>query len=82
MSEIKLTILIGQYAQNYYLSKRNHRTLTQTVRRFEDYQPEYFVLPHPSPRNNIWQAKNGWFSQSVLPILQSTVKDILQQADS
>ncbi|WP_157624410.1 uracil-DNA glycosylase family protein [Sunxiuqinia dokdonensis] len=81
MPEIRLTILIGQYAQRYYLGKRTGRTLTETVRHFKAYQPEYFVLPHPSPRNNIWQAKNKWFGQSVLPSLQSTVKDILQQAD-
>lgn len=81
MPQIKLIILVGQYAQNYYLGERARRTLTETVRHFEDFRPRYFVLPHPSPRNNIWQAKNKWFGQSVLPSLQSTVKDILQQAD-
>ena len=82
MPEIKLTILVGQYAQNYYLGKQARRTLTETVRHFEDFRPRYFVLPHPSPRNNIWQAKNEWFTQSVLPKLRSVVKDILQPADS
>ena len=82
MPEIKLTILVGQYAQRYYLGERTHRTLTETVSHFEDYLPGYFVLPHPSPRNNIWQAKNEWFAQSVLSKLQTLVKDILQPADS
>ncbi len=82
MPEIKLTILVGQYAQRYYLGERTHRTLTETVRHFEDYLPRYVVFPHPSPRNNIWQAKNEWFAQSVLPKLQNLVQDILQPADS
>jgi uracil-DNA glycosylase len=34
-------------------------------------------LPHPSPRNNIWQAKNDWFKQKVVPDLQLRVKEIL-----
>jgi len=82
MPKIKLIILVGQYAQRYYLGGRTCRTLSETVRHFEDYLPRYFVLPHPSPRNNIWKTKNEWFSQSVLPILQSTVKEILQPTDT
>jgi len=72
----RLTILIGAYAQNYYLGKLAKRTLTETVRQFEEYLPGYLVLPHPSPRNNIWKAKNRWFEQDVIPIIQQTLKDL------
>ncbi|WP_204318474.1 uracil-DNA glycosylase family protein, partial [Klebsiella aerogenes] len=52
VKDVKLTILIGQYAQNYYLLNRTKQTLTETVKSFASYLPHYFVIPHPSPRNN------------------------------
>jgi uracil-DNA glycosylase len=78
MPGIKLTILVGCYAQLYYLKELNKKTLTESVRNYEEYLPEYFVLPHPSPRNNIWQAKNEWFMQKVIPVLQKKVSDVLK----
>lgn len=77
LKEVQLTLLIGQYAQNYYLRSRAKKTLTDTVQHFEEYLPDYFVLPHPSPRNNIWKAKNPWFDLEVLPALAERVKQIL-----
>lgn len=77
MKSVKLTILVGQYAQGYYLKEKAERTLTETVRNFRNYQPDFFVLPHPSPRNNIWQAKNKWFAKEVLPELKKAVAEIL-----
>ena len=77
MPEVALTILVGRYAQEFYLGKKAHKTLTETVRHFEDYLPIYFPLVHPSPRNQLWLAKNPWFEQDLLPILQKRVKAIL-----
>lgn len=79
MPKLKLILLIGQYAQKYYLKEQAKPTLTETVKNFEAYLPNYFVLPHPSPRNNIWQAKNEWFAQEVVPILRETVQKILSK---
>lgn len=79
MTEIKLTLLIGQYAQKYYLKNLNKRTLTETVKNYQTYLPEYLPLPHPSPRNNIWQKKNSWFKEDVVKILQGIVKKTLRQ---
>ena len=73
----KLIILVGQYAQNYYLQKNAKNSLTDTVKNFKTYLPNYFPLPHPSPRNNIWQAKNKWFGQLVLPELNKIISEIL-----
>jgi len=78
MQEVKLTLLIGQYAQKYYL-ENSKKNLTETVRSFSEYLPEYFVLPHPSPRNNIWMAKHPWFKSEVLPKLKSKVSQILEK---
>lgn len=78
MPNAKLLLLIGQYAQAYYLGDKVKNNLTETVFHFKTYLPRYFPLPHPSPRNNIWQAKNAWFAQSVLPELKQQVHRILR----
>lgn len=78
MPNVQLTLLIGNYAQKYYLEKAQKKTLTATVKNYKEYLPQYFVLPHPSPRNNIWMAKNEWFKQEVIPVLQETIKSILK----
>ncbi|PCJ64835.1 MAG: IclR family transcriptional regulator [Bacteroidetes bacterium] len=78
MQDIELVLLIGKYAQDYYLKKAAKRTLTETVKNFKSYLPNYFVLPHPSPRNNIWQAKNEWFKKEVLPELKEQIGYIIR----
>jgi len=77
MKSVELTLLIGKYAQDYYLKQSSKRTLTETVRDFQNHLPNFFVLPHPSPRNNIWQAKNSWFKTDVLPEFQNRIKEII-----
>jgi uracil-DNA glycosylase len=78
MPKLELKILIGQYAIDYYLGPRKKRTLTETVKAFREYFPEIIVLPHPSPRNNIWLKKNEWFERDVIPPLQSRIKEFLR----
>ena len=75
MSNLKLILLIGKYAQDYYLPNPK-RNLTETVRSFDEYLPTYLPLPHPSPRNNIWKKKNPWFEEFVLPTLKEKVKQL------
>lgn len=78
LSNPSLSILIGQYAQKYYLGNKRKSNLTETVRSFHEYLPYYFPLPHPSPRNNIWIKKNLWFEKEVIPFLQNTVASALK----
>lgn len=73
MSEVKLILLIGQYAQKYYLKDAAKITLTETVKNFEGYLPDFIPLPHPSPRNNIWQKKNHWFRENLIQALQERI---------
>jgi len=77
MPETRLTLLIGQYAQAYYLGDRKKKTLTETVTNFREYLPEYLPLVHPSPRNGIWMRKHPWFEEEVVPELQAIVKTLL-----
>lgn len=77
MPNLTLTVLIGQYAQNYYLGNAMKRNLTETVKHYQEYLPDYFVLPHPSPRNRFWLSKNPWFEEEVLSDLQEKVSESL-----
>ena len=78
MPNIKLTILIGQYAIKHYLGSKTQENLTETVRAFQDYLPEYFLIVHPSPLNFRWQTKNPWFEKEVVPVLQKQIRGILK----
>ncbi|MEO8415741.1 MAG: uracil-DNA glycosylase family protein [Ginsengibacter sp.] len=77
MPDVKLILLIGRYAQNYYLGKKMGSSLTESVKNFKRYLPKYFLLPHPSPRNNGWYRRNEWFDLEVLPELKKRVKNII-----
>jgi uracil-DNA glycosylase len=77
MPKVELTILIGMYAQKYYLKNDAKKTLTETVRHYKEYLPYYLVTPHPSPRNRFWLTKNSWFDETVVPLLQKRVKDLI-----
>ncbi len=74
LPHIQLTLLVGSYAQAYYLGKRRKASVGETVRAFREYLPEYFVLPHPSWRNKLWLKKNPWFESEVIPALRRRVK--------
>jgi uracil-DNA glycosylase len=73
MPEVKLTLLIGAYAQSYYLGIGKKKTLSDTVRSYSVYLPEYFPLVHPSPRNRMWMRRNYWFEEQIIPALRENV---------
>ena len=77
LGNVQMTILIGKYAMDYYLKGDMKRNLTETVRCFAEYLPNYFPIVHPSPLNFRWQAKNPWFMEEVVPVLKRRVADIL-----
>ena len=78
LPNIKLTIIVGQYAQAWHLDKGVKENLTETVMAWKSYWPKAIPLPHPSPRNNIWLKKNLWFEEEVLPSLRRKVKAVLK----
>ena len=77
MSDIRLTILIGKYSTDYYLKGKTKKNLTETVRNFEEYLPEFFPIVHPSPLNFRWQKNNPWFENEVVTVLREYVNNIL-----
>ncbi|WP_344962096.1 uracil-DNA glycosylase family protein [Oceanisphaera sediminis] len=78
LPHIRLTLLIGQYAQRYYLGNQ-YKTLTETVRHWRDFAPDRLPLPHPSPRNRRWLSQNPWFEQEELPALRARVHQVLER---
>jgi uracil-DNA glycosylase len=69
-----LTLLVGMHAQAYFLGRLRKVTLAQTVRAYEEYLPEFFPLPHPSPRNRLWMKRHPWFVKEVVPALRSRLR--------
>lgn len=78
MPELRLTLLVGSYAQNHVLGPG---ALTERVRNFDAYLPAYFPLPHPSWRVTVWSRKHPWFEEEVLPALRAAIRRALPELD-
>jgi uracil-DNA glycosylase len=81
LPEVRLTLLVGQYAQRYVLGERRKATLTETVEAWREYGPGIVPLPHPSPRNQGWFKRHPWFDADVLPALRERVAEALHAND-
>lgn len=77
LGNVKLTLLIGKYAQDQYLGNRARKNLTANVRNYNDFLPKYFPIPHPSPVNRFWMGKNEWFEEDVVPKLKNIIASLL-----
>ncbi|RDD63590.1 uracil-DNA glycosylase family protein [Ferruginivarius sediminum] len=77
LPRVELTLLVGSYAQAYYLGRQRKRTMSETVRAFAEYLPACIPLPHPSWRNTAWLKRNPWFEAELLPVLRKRVHDLL-----
>ena len=82
MPNIRLTLLIGAYAQAYYLGRRRGKTLADTVHAWRDFAPAFFPLPHPSPRNRLWFKRHPWFEDDVVPDLRERVGMLCATGDN
>lgn len=82
LPQLRLRLVIGQYAHAYHLGEHRQRTLTETVRNWQAYGETILPLPHPSPRNNIWLKRNPWFEEELLPVLKTRVQRLLTQSSS
>jgi uracil-DNA glycosylase len=72
---VELTLLVGAYAQSYFLN--GSADVTANVRAWRAQLPEKLALPHPSPRNIAWFKTNPWFERDVLPALRWRVRKVL-----
>lgn len=79
---VGLTLLVGAYAQAFHLGGRRRSSMTETVRTFSDYLPEFLPLPHPSWRNTAWLRRNPWFEEALLPVLRARVRSLIRDSGS
>lgn len=79
LTELKLIIAIGKYANAFYLNdkKSTIKELLQKNQKLKFRDIEVLPLAHPSPRNNIWLKKNPFFEKTVLPKIKKRIKDII-----
>ncbi|GBQ84417.1 uracil-DNA glycosylase [Gluconacetobacter johannae DSM 13595] len=74
MPDIRLTLLVGSYAQAAVLGPGR---VEDRVRNFRDVMPRYFPLPHPSWRTGAWERRTPWFATDVLPALRAAIRPLL-----
>lgn len=79
LKDLKLTLVVGQYAQAYHLPHVGE-SVTATVQSWRSHWPDIVPMPHPSPRNNIWLRRNPWFESELLPLLRARVAQVLKSA--
>ncbi|MGS0525915.1 uracil-DNA glycosylase family protein [Zobellia nedashkovskayae] len=77
LEQVRLTLVIGKYAQDRYLKDLSKRNLTENVASYHEFLPKFFPLPHPSPVNRFWMSKNPWFESDVVPELQTLISSLL-----
>ncbi|MDP5030858.1 uracil-DNA glycosylase family protein [Paraglaciecola sp.] len=75
LPKIELILVIGKYAQSYYLNKPS-ASVSQLAQSWLKNPSQIIPLPHPSPRNNIWLKRNTWFEKEMVPMIQKQVKKL------
>lgn len=76
LNSVELTIILGKYAIEWHLHSK--APITELASLWPNFLAKnQIVLPHPSPRNNIWLKKNQWFETKVIPQLQRRIKTII-----
>ena len=80
LKNIRLTLVLGQYAMAYHLPGRG-KTLTEVVTGWRRDWPLVVPLPHPSPRNQAWLKRNPWFESELLPVLRLRITEVLRGDD-
>jgi len=75
--DIRLTLLVGTFAQAAYLPQTKGWTLRKRIEQFRSFLPEYIPLPHPSWRSGMFMRDNPWFEAEVLPALQKRIASAL-----
>ncbi|MEO1045569.1 MAG: uracil-DNA glycosylase family protein [Pseudomonadota bacterium] len=77
LPDIRLTIILGRYAIGYHLPDDSKAPIDQLSKRWLDRGGDCLMLPHPSPRNNIWLARHPWFDAELLPRLREQVAKLI-----
>jgi uracil-DNA glycosylase len=77
MPGVRLTVLVGGYAQRWHLGTRS---VGEAVARWREVGPAVVPLPHPSWRNTAWLKRHPWFEAELVPVLRARVAAALAGA--
>lgn len=77
LPHVQLTLLIGSYAQNFYLPEQKNLSLTERCLRWMEEQGPLIPTVHPSPRNLLWSKRNPWFEAEMVPLIRQRVQTVL-----
>ncbi len=80
LPEVRLTLLVGRYAQMLYLPRGFARNMTQAVAQWRAAPAGLVPLPHPSWRSRLWMGRNPWYETEFLPDLRARVRAALEPA--
>ncbi|MDY0746538.1 uracil-DNA glycosylase family protein [Paucibacter sp. R3-3] len=78
LTDIRLTLVVGQYALAYHLPEER-QGVTQAVLNWQKYWPTVVPLPHPSPTNNGWFSANRWFELELVPLLRERIAELVAE---
>jgi uracil-DNA glycosylase len=79
MPDLQLTLLVGGYAQRYYLKEHGGTgSMSETVHRWREFLPRFIPLPHPSWRNTAWLRTHPWFEAELVPVLREIITTVLE----
>ena len=79
MDNIRVTLVLGEYAQRWHFPEQANWSLQQRVANWRDKFPRLIPMPHPSPRNNLWLRRNPWFEMEAVPTIRRAVLAIMAQ---
>lgn len=89
LPHIAFTVVLGRYALPYHapeakgtLAEIMRRDATATTGATGAHNGAVVVLPHPSPRNQLWLRRNPWFEAEQLPLLRERVTQVLARASA
>lgn len=77
LKRIELTLMIGAHAQRWH-GAAGTGSVADAARRWLEAPGPVIPLPHPSPRNNGWLARNPWFDREMRPRIREYVARALQ----
>jgi uracil-DNA glycosylase len=78
LPDIRLKLVIGQYAHDWHLPAVSRSSLAARIKASRGLVSDMVLLPHPSPRNLGWFKANPWFAEDVLPELKRRISDALR----
>ena len=77
LGSVRLTLVIGGYAQKWHMGDAARKGVTETVANWRAAPRGVLPLLHPSWRNTAWLKRNPWFEADLLPVLRRRVAEAL-----